>query len=492
MQIAISDKQSFSTNKKLEEIKDGYLVLPIFEGEKAKFSSELVSSFLKENPKFGKLYEVQLLYSPNLKIVLIGLGKKDKFDFGKLQNFAGAATKYLLAKTEEANLALPKGLSLSGEQIGQALSIGIQLMDHDPSLDYKSKKEPHKLKKINLLSSDPKLRQGLERGNLLSGSINLARKLADMPANELSPTVFLNHAKDLAKANNLEITVLDEAHAKKKGMGAFVGVAQGSDEPSYLIALEYTGNSSSKEKWGLLGKGITFDSGGISIKPSSNMHEMKYDMCGAAAVLATMQVLAKLKVKNNIVGIMAVTENLPGGKAQRPGDIVRTYSGKTAEVLNTDAEGRLVLIDAIAWAQKDFKANKLIDLATLTGAIVISLGDFNTGVFTNNVQFAKQLINAGGQVGEKYWLMPMDEDYDEMIKGEIGDITNIGHGGSMPGAAGSITGAKFIEAGVKENIPWIHLDIAGTAWDSKPKPYRGAGATGVGIKTLVKLIEGDK
>lgn len=306
----------------------------------------------------------------------------------------------------------------------------------------------------------------------------------------MTPTYFLTEVKRLSKETKLKLTVLNEVQAKRKGMGAFVGVAQGSDEPSYMIALEYTGNLRSKDKWGVVGKGITFDTGGISIKPSSAMGEMKYDMCGAATALATIVAIAKLKLPVNVVSVMAVTENLPGGKAQRPGDIVTTYSGKTAEVIDTDAEGRLVLIDAVAYAQKDFKANKVIDLATLTGAIIIALGDYITGAFSNDPDFVNQIVKVGAEVGEKYWEMPMDEEFDEMIKGDFADIVNLGHGGSHRSAAGSTTGAKFIQAGIKEGTPWIHLDIAGTAWDMKPKPFRGVGATGVGVKTLVKLIEG--
>jgi leucyl aminopeptidase len=255
-----------------------------------------------------------------------------------------------------------------------------------------------------------------------------------------------------------------------------------------MIALEYTGDIKSKEKWGFVGKGITFDTGGLSIKPSSSMHEMKYDMSGAAAAMSAIAIIAKLNIKTNVVAVMAVTENLPGGRAQRPGDIVKTYSGKYAEILDTDAEGRLVLIDAVSYAQKDFKAKKIIDLATLTGAIIVSLGDYITGVFGNDKEFSAKFIEVAEKYGDKMWEMPMHEEFEEMIKSDIGDITNLGHGGSHRSSAGSTTGAKFIEAGVEEDTKWIHLDIAGTAWDMKPKPYRGAGATGVGVKSLVELV----
>ncbi len=476
--------------KPFSDIKSEYVILAVFENEKTNLKFPKALEFLVDNPKFGKPFESQLLFSKDQKILLLGAGKKEKFDFPALQNWAGAAVKQLLKKTKQLSLLAPPADNLSPQQIAEAVVLGSEIATHDPSKNYKSEYEDSKLSSVEIVveKTDRGYQEGIARGLVLAESINLARILGDMPANEMTPTYFLNTAKRLAKENKLKISVLNEAQAKKKGMGAFTGVAQGSEEPSYMIALEYKGDLRSKEKWGFAGKGITFDTGGISLKPAASMHEMKYDMSGAAAVLGAIVAASKLKIKANIVSVMAVTENLPGGRAQRPGDIVKSYCGKTAEVLNTDAEGRLVLIDALAFAQKDFKATKLLDLATLTGAVIVALGDFLSGVFGNNPKFTQQVITAGAKVGEKIWEMPMSEEYGEMIKSDFADITNIGHGGSMPSAAGSITAAKFLEAAVKEGTPWVHLDIAGTAWDLKPKPYRGPGATGVGIKTLVELI----
>lgn len=477
--------------KPLSEVSNEYLVLPIFEGGKSLFNNS-VADFLTDNPKFGKLNETQLLYSKKRKLLLIGAGKKDKFDFQTLQNWAGTATKELISKTKSASFLIPDAPGLTSEDVAQAVVIGAEIAFYDPARNYKSDKEEAKLATVELIvqRAERGYQTGLEEGLIIAEGINLVRKLGDMPANEMTPTYFLNEAKKITKDQKLKITVLDEAQAKKKGMGAFVGVAQGSDEPSYMIALEYLGNPKSKDKWGIVGKGITFDTGGISIKPSSKMDEMKYDMVGAASALATVMAIAKLGLKTNVVAVMAVTENFPSGRAQRPGDIVKTYSGKSVEVLNTDAEGRLVLIDAISYAQKDFKATKLIDLATLTGAIVVALGGIYTGAFGNDPKFTQNLISAGSKIGEKIWEMPMDDAYDEMIKGDFADISNIGHGGPgwSKGAAGPITAAKFIEAGVKKNCPWIHLDIAGTAWDMSSTSFRSKGATGVGVKTLLKLI----
>jgi leucyl aminopeptidase len=477
--------------KPLSEINSDYIVLPVFEEDKKDFGIAEVKLLLKDDPKFGKLFESQLLTTTHGKILMLGVGKLEKFDFITLQNWVGAAVKPLMRKAKQVSIVLPLSDKMTADQVGEAAAVGAEIATHDIAAQYKSEHEPVKLTSIELVveRAERGFQDGIKKGAIIVDSINLVRRLGDMPANEMTPTFFLNEVKKVVKDNKLKLTVLTEAQAKKKGMGAFCGVAQGSDEPSYMIAVEYTGDIRSKDKWALVGKGITFDTGGINIKPGSYQNfEMKYDMCGAATALAVIQALSKQKSKRNVVAVMAVTENLISGKAQRPGDVVKTYSGKTAEVLNTDAEGRLVLIDALSYAQKDFKANKLIDIATLTGAIIIALGDHISGTFSNNEEFSNQLQEAGKRVGERFWPFPMDDDFNEMIKGDFGDIINIGVGGSMPGAAGSITGAKFIEAGVENDNPWIHLDIAGTAWDMKARPYRGLGATGVGVKTLVELI----
>lgn len=477
--------------KLLTQPKGDFLAVSVFEGEKTDYPSNLVKNFLRENPKFGKRYEFQSLYSDKEKILLLGAGKKDKFDFELLQNLAGTAVKSLATKTKTLSLILPQLNRIEEVKISQAAVLGAEIALHDPSKEYRSELEKVKLENVELVVKKvtPELELGLKQGLVLSEGVNLARRLADLPANEMTPSFFLEEAKKAARENKLKCSFLNEDQAKKKGMGAFVGVAQGSEEPSFMIALEYSGSQSGKEKWGLVGKGITFDSGGMSLKPAQAMVEMKYDCCGAAAVLGILVVLAKLKVKANVVGIMAVTENLIGGKAQRPGDIVKTYSGKTVEVLNTDAEGRLVVADGLTFAQKDFKATKLIDLATLTGAMIVALGDLYTGAFGNNPKFTQDVIVAGAKVGEKIWEMPMDEDYEEMLKSDFADINNTGRGGSMADrTAMPVMGAKLIEAMVEANRPWVHLDIAGPAWDLKPKPYRSVGATGVGVKTVVELI----
>lgn len=480
--------------KPLSEVKAEYLVYPLFEGEKCDLKYKAIEDFTKDNPKFGKLFESQTIYLPDFKLLLLGAGKKEKFDFEALQNWAGAAVKQLSKKSKEVSLVAPKGIGLDAEEIGLAIAIGSEIAIYDPAKEYKSQYEGPKLNSLEILveRAERGFLEGIKKGIIESEAINLVRRLGDMPANEMTPTYFLNIAKKIAKENKLKLAVLDEKQAKKKGMGAFVGVAQGSDEPSFMIALEYRGDVKSREKWALVGKGITFDTGGISIKPSDKMHEMKYDMCGAATALGVIAAISKLGLKTNVVATVAVTENLPGSKAQRPGDIVRSYSGKTIEIMNTDAEGRLVLADAIAWANKDFKATKFIDLATLTGAIIVALGDDIAGLFSNNEKLARELLEAAKVRGEKMWQMPLGEDFDDMVKGTMADLENSGHGGSMGWrTASSITGATFIKlsSGI-ESKPWAHLDIAGVAWDMRSKPFRNVGATGFGVKTLLKLISG--
>lgn len=466
------------------------VALPVFEGEPIETTYQLVKDYLSENKKFGSLYETQFLFDPVKSFLLVGAGKREKLNFQICQNLAGTVSKYLISKCKEVVFMPPQLENLSADKIIYALGVGAELAAHDPSRRYKSETEPILLLtfQIYLEKAGGEEKSAIRKATVVAEAMNTARLLGDMPASEMTPTYFITESKKIAKENKLKITIINEAQAKKMGMAGFTSVAKGSDEPSFVVVLEYLGDKRSKEKWGLIGKGITFDSGGISIKKDDGMHEMKYDMSGAGTVLATMLAIANLEPKINVVGVCMVTENLPSGKAFKPGDIIKLYCGKTTEVLSTDAEGRMILADGLTLAQKDFKATKLIDLATLTGAVIIALGDFITGVFSNNLDLEKKIIEKGNNVGEKFWAMPMDEEYDELLKSEIADINNVGIGGSMRSSAGSIAGAKFLEKVIENNIPWVHLDIAGTAWDNKPKPYRGAGATGVGIKTLVELL----
>jgi leucyl aminopeptidase len=306
--------------------------------------------------------------------------------------------------------------------------------------------------------------------------------MALLPANDMTPTHMAARARELPKEVRLTIDVLDEKRMKALGMGSLLGVSAGSSQPAKLIVMTYNGDPRSKEKLALVGKGITFDSGGISIKPATDMHEMKYDMSGAAGVIGTMWALAQLKPKINVIGIAPASENLPGPDAVKPGDILRAMNGKTIEVINTDAEGRLVLADAVAYANK-LGATKIIDAATLTGACVVALGHAAAGVMANDDAFAKQFLAVANTTPERYWQLPLYDDFTQEMKSEIADLKNAG---SRWG--GAETGAAFIGAFVGKT-PWIHLDIAGTAYLPGESPHMAKGPTGAPVRALVAYVE---
>ncbi|HYY43248.1 MAG TPA: leucyl aminopeptidase, partial [Pyrinomonadaceae bacterium] len=313
------------------------------------------------------------------------------------------------------------------------------------------------------------------------------------PGAYMTPTIMAERAQEIAEQFGLECHILEREQMEQEGMGALLSVARGSDEPPKLIILKYTPEGASQksgapqssdkdELLALVGKGITFDTGGISLKPGENMELMKYDMTGGATVLGVMRAVAQLKPPIPILGVVPSTENMPSGKATKPGDVVRAMNGKTIEVINTDAEGRLILADAVCYAKK-LGATRVVDMATLTGAVSIALGDVNTGVLGTDQALIDELIAAGRDVGEKFWQLPLDKEYTRQIKSDIADIKNVGGR-----KAGTITAAAFIKE-FADGISWAHLDIAGTAWGDEPKPFRAKGPTGVAVRTLLRLIE---
>ncbi|WP_339061255.1 leucyl aminopeptidase [Tepidibacillus marianensis] len=323
---------------------------------------------------------------------------------------------------------------------------------------------------------------GIECGTAYGEGTNVARDLVNTPGNLMTPTNMAEKAVEIARRYGMEYEVLVREDMERLGMGGLLAVAQGSEQPSKLIVLKYRG----KEKWddvlGFVGKGLTFDSGGISLKPPANMDEMKTDMAGGAAVLGAMEAVGKLRPKINIVAVIPSTENMPSGKAYKPGDVIRTMSGKTIEILNTDAEGRLVLADGITYARK-LGATRIIDLATLTGAILVALGTVTTGAFTNDTSFLDDFKKSSQKAGERIWQLPTYTEYKEQIKSQIADLKNTGGRN-----AGSITAALFLEA-FTEDTPWIHLDIAGTAYTSKETATTPKGATGVMVRSLIQIAK---
>jgi leucyl aminopeptidase len=433
----------------------------------------------------GKSGEVAVLHHPSglsaKRLVLAGGGKRERLDAAELRKLTGAVVRALKSKgIRSITLALDE--PFRSDDFTAAAVEGALLADLENDR-YKTdpKKNEKQVDSFAVLGGS---QAGVNRGRILAEAQNFSRDIANEPANVLTPTVLAGHARKMASEFGLECEILDQDRMKQLGMGALLGVAQGSAEPPALIVLRYkpANAPTSKDHLGLIGKGVTFDTGGISIKPSDGMEKMRYDMAGGAAVIGAMRAIAQLKPSIPVTALVPTVENMPGSKAQRPGDIVKSLSGKTIEVLNTDAEGRLILIDALTYAQR-LGCTHLVDAATLTGAIVVALGSVNIGAFTNNEAFLGKLLAASKAEGEKTWQMPMDEEYKELLKSNFADLHNIGGR-----AGGSITAAWFIRDFVDET-PWIHLDIAGTAWLDDAKPYMAKGATGVGLRTFVRLAE---
>jgi leucyl aminopeptidase len=433
----------------------------------------------------GKALEIAVLHHPAglsaKRLVLAGGGKRDQFNAAELRKLSGAVLRSLKAKGIHA-ITFALDDKLRSDDFTAAAVEGALLADIEND---RYKTDPKKNEKhVDSFAVLGGSQAGVDRGRILAEAQNFTRDLANEPANVLTPLLLAERARQMASEFGLECEILDQDRMRQLGMGALLGVAQGSAEPPALIVLRYkpANAPASKDHLGLIGKGVTFDTGGISIKPSDGMEKMRYDMAGGAAVIGAMRAIAQVKPSIPVTALVPTVENMPGSKAQRPGDIVKSLSGKTIEVLNTDAEGRLILIDALTYAQR-LGCTHLIDAATLTGAIVVALGNVNIGAFTNNEAFLGKLLAASKAEGEKTWQMPMDEEYKELLKSCFADLHNIGGR-----SGGSITAAWFIRDFVGET-PWIHLDIAGTAWLDDAKPYMAKGATGVGLRTFVRLAE---
>ena len=360
---------------------------------------------------------------------------------------------------------------------------GVELKSYEFN-KYKSKKE-NKIFEIDVINKNKsfKFNSNKRFQSLIEGT-NFTKDLVSEPGNILHPDEYAKRLLKLKKFG-LKINVYNEAKLKKLGMNALLGVGQGSIRGSYLVTLEWNGIKSKKKPLAFVGKGVCFDTGGISLKPAKFMEDMTYDMAGSAVVVGLMKNFAIRKAKINAVGVVGLVENMPGGNAQRPGDIVKSYSGKTIEVLNTDAEGRLVLADALTFTEKKFKPEFIVDLATLTGAIIVSLGSEYAGLFSNNDKLSKQLFDSGQKVGEKVWRMPLHKNYDKLINSKNADMQNINY----VGGAGSTTAAQFLQRFILNKTPWVHLDIAGMAFSKYGGALNSGGATGFGVRLLNQLVE---
>lgn len=438
----------------------------------------------------GKLGEVTIVHSlgliPTRRLVLLGIGKRKEADAEKIRRAIGSAVKFLnRIGCKQATIALDT-FSLDGisaENLGRAITEGSLLASYKYQLKGGNGEAPT-LEVLEIASTNRRVamdvKKGVQLGYILAMATNFARDLVNAPASEMTPIALSEQAKAIAEKRNLRWEIYDENWIEKVGMGALRAVSLGSDQPPRFIVLRYEGEANAPTI-GLIGKGITFDSGGLCLKTAEGMLEMKGDMAGAAAVIAAMDAIAQLKPKVNVLACVPATENMPSGKAFKPGDILKTFAGKTVEVVNTDAEGRLILADAIAYAKQQ-GASLILDAATLTGAAIIALGPFCTGAFGNDENLVREVIEAGKQAGEPIWAMPMFEDYRELLKSEVADIKNTG---GRPG--GAITAAWFIGEFAGET-PWVHLDIAPTFWSERESYYFVKGATGVMVRTFVQFV----
>src|SRR3982074_263444 len=434
-----------------------------------------------------KGFEINLLHKPaQLKakrLLLVSGGVAKKFTSYDLRRVAGAAARALKARgVHSFAFVAPSGIG--GEEAVKAIVEGTFVGNFDPDY-YKSDRKDQKIEAVTVIAVGEKssLQKALDEAQIVGESQNFTRDLVNEPSNRMTPTVLGERAKKMADEVGLKCEVYGADKIKELKMGAFWSVAQGSDEPPALIVMKYEpAGAPEKPMLGLVGKGITFDTGGISIKPADGMEKMKYDMAGGATMLGVMRALAALKPNVKVLCVVPATENMPGSKAQKPGDIQTAMSGKTIEVLNTDAEGRLILADGIHYA-KQLGVTHIVDAPTLTGAIVVAVANVLVGVFGSDQAWTDKLLASAKEVGEKMWQLPVDDDYREFIKGTVADIQNIGSGKG----GGATPGAMFIKE-FTGDTPWIHLDIAGTAWNDDAKPWLAKGPTGVALRTLVHLV----
>ena len=423
---------------------------------------------------------------PAERVLLIGLGKGKPFDLETVRRAAAIAAQKA-EKTDAASVTFWVDLKLgkSTEDFGKALGEGLVMGAHR-LVDFKRSPKKSSLKKV-IIQSSKEVSRGAKTGVIVGEGNTFARRLQDTPANKMRPKDMVAEARKIAKNSpKIAVKALDEKSMEKLGMGSLLSVSRGSSEPAYLIHLVYKPAKKAKRKICLVGKGLTFDSGGISIKPSARMDEMKYDMSGGAAVLGTFHALAGLNPDVEVHGLVPTSENMPDASSVKPGDVVTASNGLTIEVLNTDAEGRLILADALAYAEKTIKPDAMIDLATLTGAVVVALGHELTGVMGNSKTLSDELVASGQTTGELVWPLPIIDFHKEDMKGSVGDLKNIG---SPSTGAGSCTAGAFLSNFVGD-IPWAHLDIAGTAWGASRRDYQGgAVGTGVGVRLLLDYLK---
>ena len=455
-----------------------------------------ISQLIADGDVKGKAGEFTVIHTfgklPAKRVVIAGLGKASEFDVSAVRKVSAEAARFLRRHGFSRSATIVHGAGIGGiapDAAAQALTEGA-LLGLYRFHRHKSKEDDDKeLDELRIVEFDSAkaqvLEHGITRGRILAEATNLCRDLANESSNYMTPTQLAEEAEQVARRYSLEFRAYDRAEMEQMGMGALLAVAQGSVQPPMFITMRYSSPQALPEKpaLALIGKGVTFDSGGISIKPSSGMENMKGDMAGGAAIIAAMQAIAQLKPRVNVVGIVPAAENLPSGTAYRPGDIVRASNGKTIEVLNTDAEGRMLLADALSWARKE-GLSPLVDVATLTGACSIALGPFYSGVMGNSQSVIDQVLEAAKAAGELIWQLPLTDEYKDLVKSDVADVRQTGTGR----AGGAITAAQMLAA-FAEDTRWAHLDIAGTSRSERDRGATVKGHTGVAVRTLVTLAE---
>lgn len=477
-----------ATNKKLFDINADIYVLPVFKGENNE--TVIMESSVTDLEKILKNGAVKADFRKKStqvfsykgvakKALFIGLGKAKELNNEKIREAAGDIINDI-KNSGAVNCAVSQWQKDDESGIAQLEAMLLADYSYD---EFKSEKKSEMLKTVLFLTGSKRLAESISDTKKVIENVLLARNMMNAPGNKATPSFLADMASKIAnRSKNLSLKILELKDIKKLGMGAFYGVAKGSDEPAKFIILEYKGAARNQKPIAIIGKGITFDSGGISIKPSEKMEDMKYDMSGAAITLAVLKTIAELKLKKNVIGFIPATENLPSGKAYKPGDILKSLSGTTIEVISTDAEGRLILADAITYSRK-FKPAAIIDLATLTGACVIALGHYAIGMMGNNEELMRKMEEAGKKTGERVWQLPLFDEYRKQIKSTFADIKNTGGRD-----AGTITAGMFLKEFAKDT-PWVHLDIAGTSYGVKEKPYIPEGASGIGVRLLVQFVK---
>ncbi|MEW6747249.1 MAG: leucyl aminopeptidase, partial [Planctomycetota bacterium] len=483
-----------TAHTELAKLHTPLLVLPL--AEKQKLPAHLPGSVreqaaraLKKRDFKAKQRETTLVYGEERgieRVLLVGLGDKATVDAELLRRVSALGLRRARSLSlKRYHMRCPVDLPIGGFEVGEALAEGARLAGWTYLGPRKVAPEDHAAPpdlEIVLEKRDARVEAGVERGDIVTQGTNLARELAIIPPNAMTPSTLARRAQQVARQAGFKCRVYGPAVLERLEMGGLLGVARGSSEPARLIVMDYHPRGA-RHTICLAGKGLTFDSGGLSLKPAKSMEEMKFDMCGAAAVIGVLQTVARLKPRVRVVGIVPSTENMPDGAAIKPGDVLRTCGGLTVEVLNTDAEGRLVLADALEYAKR-FHPSATIDIATLTGAVVVALGHEVTGYLTTDDTLSERLFAAGESTGERVWRLPLYPEYGEGLKSTVADIANVAN---KPGA-GTIQGAWFLNR-FAEGMRWAHLDIAGTAWEQRSRDYYESGPSGVGVRLLVRLIE---